>query len=219
MTSEDPAVQPNSQLGANEATTAATPLLTDTFTYNRRHQLVKVSLFEQLLKFYNLKSTEDRPPQPADLILSLNDVAGVSVNKGHAKSDQKAYLSIYTYIKVTSDKKCAKRKRNTIELAQGRHATFSDNLTVVYEWQKQINAALSALLLKRSNAANRAWLENIPNAASYLDKPFLIFVNPKSGSGRAQSIYYERVLPVWAESSTKDVLVLTSNYLFLKNFS
>jgi hypothetical protein len=193
----------------------STPILAEKFTYYKKKQAVNVNLHAQSLKFYDVKSTSSNvtpPPQQADLVLSLDDVAGVSVGKGHSKSDQRAYLSIYAYVKVAT-KKNAKRKRKTVELACSKHATFSENLTIVYEWEREINTTLRANLQKRSDTINATCIANIRNPESYLSKPFLIFVNPKSGSGKAKSIYYERVLPVWAESNTKDLLVLTRKYI------
>ncbi len=199
--------QNEEQINADPASTA--PILTEKFNYHKKKQAVNLSLDAQSLRFYNVKSSNSSElQQQPDLILSLDDVAGVTVAKGHSKSDQRAYLTIYAYVKA-SGKKNAKRKHKTIELAYSKHATFNENLTGVYQWEQQVNAALRASLQKRSDRINSQFLNHIRNHDTYLSKPFLIFVNPKAGSGKAKTIYYERVLPVWAESNTKDVLVLT----------
>ncbi len=47
-------------------------------------------------------------------------------------------------------------------------------------------------------------------------KPFLVYVNPKAGAGKAKDIYYERILPVLSEANLPTKLVLTSNYFYFK---
>ncbi len=43
-------------------------------------------------------------------------------------------------------------------------------------------------------------------------KPFLVFVNPVSGSGNARRLVLEHVLKVWNEANVKSRIVLTGEW-------
>lgn len=182
-----------------------TMLLSDQFSYYKKRGHVRVNLYAQMIKFYNNNGSSD-DQQPSDLILHLNDVAGVRVGQGHEASDVKAYLTFYAYVKPINKKTPSKRKRLSVELAYSKYSTFDENSTACKLWEKQIHDLMKSHLNQRIQTTRNAHMTDT------FDKPFLVFVNPKSGSGKAKAIYYERVLPVWAESSTKDTLVLTRKF-------
>ena len=43
-------------------------------------------------------------------------------------------------------------------------------------------------------------------------KPFLVFINPNSGAGKAHLLFKERIVPLWAEANIPYEMVLTSNF-------
>ena len=201
------------------------PLLTGVFTYYRKRQQVLVSLHTNLLQFYYVKkstspfsSSQTTSPDllmstaNADLKLSIDDVAGVTVAKSSSSANQHAYLTIYAYVRRSQSNK--KRKRVCLELACSPYTNFNETLKVAYQWEASVRAALQYRMNARCNELQsknngEQWMSIAKCDEAYFTKPFLVFVNPRSGSGKAKSIYYERVLPVWAESNTNHKLVLT----------
>lgn len=167
----------------------------------------------------------------ADLILNLKDVAGSSVGRGKEDTDVKSYFTIYAYIrpKQSSSKEISavKRKRKTFEFEFGRMATYDENFLHVNKWHLKLYNLLrlktfihQQRLLNETMATTTTVAATVPTtseaaAASsthreiVLAKPFLVFVNPKSGSGKAKNIYFERALPVWAEANIPDTAVFT----------
>lgn len=163
------------------------PLMCDQFINYKTKTKIKLELYTNFLKLY---AKNDKP----DLIIDLKDLVGSSIGKGHKKEDQNSYLILYTYIKNTKNSE-SKRKRITHELSYSHYSTYEENLVHVSKWHTQLDQILK----------KRLFPENCK------PKPFLIFVNPNAGSGRAKNIYYERVCPILSEASISDVLVFTRN--------
>lgn len=175
-------------------------LQSDRFSYYKTKQSVRVDLYKNCLKLYNLKSSQTQNDSSVpDLILSMNDIAGSSIGKGHSKHDMNSYLTIYSYVKINK-RNDLKRKRTTIELSCSKFTTYDENLSYVNNWHRHLDRVL------RSNI-NLSDL-NEPS----LVKPFLVLVNPHAGAGKAKNIYFERVLPVFAEANIPDTVVFTRNY-------
>ncbi len=195
----------------------------EVLSYFKKKQKVRINLHDNCVKVYHIEKEEqqiDFSKKVPDLALNLDDIAGVSSAKGHTQDDTNAYLTIYAYLRIKNGK--LRRKRFSFEFAYSKQKKFEDNLAKVYELESCLNNLLNERLTKRSLKNNSNDSNNNNNSISInvkSHKPFLVFVNPKAGAGRAKSIYYERVLPVWAESSTKNVLVLTRNFYFqLKSY-
>ena len=81
-----------------------------------------------------------------------------------------------------------KRKRDVVIFKYSSKDTYQKNLDVVKVWAGKIGKLLS---------------RDSPT------KPFLVYVNPNSGSGKAESLFLERVKPVWAEACIPYKLVKT----------
>jgi hypothetical protein len=165
------------------------PILTETFKDHNGKDLVKVCVNESSIKVYNLKSTKSNP----DKIYYMRDVAGCSVGKSPKQNDLKAYLTIYMYPRVKANN--SKRKREVAIFEYSSKESYENNLEIVKNWSEQLKKMLSKDLS---------------------GKPFLVYINPNSGSGKARNLFLERVKPIWAEASIPyAVVILTKS--FLKN--
>jgi hypothetical protein len=204
------------------STPAGPALIADTFYYNRSKQAVHVMLTGDSLKFYNLKNTEKTPilgngaARPT-LSLAISDLAGSIAGRGNKKNDTRAYLTVYAYPQRAE--KGNRRHRVCVELAYGKCASYEENLSAVSVWHRRIDAVLKKKIavqqqqqrrLSGSGDVAEASTSNISN----LQKPYLVFVNPVSGAGKAKNIYFERIVPVWAECNQPDTLVFTSRNIY-----
>jgi hypothetical protein len=200
-----------------------TVILSEKFIYHKSKQSVKVSLYKSFIKFFNLKNSNqeiDCETAKPDLVLNIYDIAGTSIGKGHNKSDNKSYLTIYSYLKNKTKPNESKRKRFVVELACSTSENYDDNFILISKWNAHLSnlikvnlydSKLKQQLSKEENSVIKT--DNI-NKIDEFFKPFLILINPKSGAGKAKSIYYERVTPVWSESNQPDTVVFTSKFIF-----
>lgn len=77
------------------------------------------------------------------------------------------------------------RKRLAIELNYSKFTNLKDNLKQLKEWQTILDKQLK-------------------------QKPFLVFVNPNSGSGKASKLCLNNVLKVWNQANiTNNSIVVT----------
>lgn len=173
------------------------PILTDKFKYFETSNCVIVNLHEDKLVFYDVKPSKNEidPQQQPTHVIQMNDVAGSMIGKSMKKTDKNAYLTIYSYpkFKKTAKSEASRRKRFTVELTSFKFDTYDENLIHVNQWHKRIESIIKK---KEIGSVNN-------------EKPYLIFVNPKSGAGKAKNIYFERIVPVWAEANIPDTLFLT----------
>ena len=191
-------------------TTDTSLVLRDTFAYSKPKSNVQVELHKDCIKFFNIKKNNEPSTQPS-LTISLADFCGSHVTEGHQKNDQKTYLTIYAYVskkmpneKTKKPNKIKKRKRLQLKLSYDKHSTRDENLTHVNHWQNQL--AMLSRLQSQANALGS-------DSDSFL-KPFLVLVNPKSGSGKAKTIYSKKIVSVWNESNQQHKLVLTGVKLY-----
>jgi hypothetical protein len=221
--------------GERESTLADQALLADTFNYNKSKQAVHVVLTIDSLKFYNLKNsltinnsnsnnaaaslTTTTTKTNPTLSLSVADIAGSIVGRGQKKNDPRAYLSVYAYPQRAE--KANRRHRVCVELACGKYATHDENLKNVNDWHRHIDAVLKKKLIavtkqqqqqqpSHSGSGDDALSSLSSSIHNHLQKPYLVFVNPMSGAGKAKNIYFERIVPVWAECNLPDTLIFTS---------
>lgn len=220
-------------MNANEEISAAQPQqqhhdhhpLIDEFVIHHTDKLARLELHQDCIKMYNLgkvnnKKSNPAPDAVADLTLNLNDVAGSSVCRGKDEFDVTSYLTIYAYIKPKGQPATqrVKRKRRTYEFAYSKLPTYDENFAHVNKWHLKLYN-----LLRLKTFVHQQHLLNCLHDAKngehnreiVLAKPFLVFINPKSGSGRAKNIYFERALPVWAEANIPDTAVFTRNNIIV----
>ena len=178
----------------------ASVILSEKFIYYKSKQSVRVNLHKNLIKFFNLKNPNqeiDPETTKPELVFNISDIAGSSICKGHNKSDNKSYLTIYSYLRSKNKPSETKRKRFVVELACSTSENYEDNFLIISKWQKQISSLIKVSL----------------NESNEFVKPFLVFVNPKAGAGKAKNIYNERVTPIWSEANQPDTVVYTGELI------
>jgi sphingosine kinase len=143
-----------------------------------------------------LSTSKNEPPF---LAIKFEDMAGCVIAKGKKESDTMAFLTVYAYIFVNKKKS---RKRKQVELEYALHKTYNENMVFVDVWHKRIDQLIKQNILQK-------YAEQSQLSVEQLNKPFIVFVNPKSGSGLAKSIYQERILSVWSESNVTHKVFFT----------
>jgi hypothetical protein len=146
--------------------------------------------------------------EPAYLVIKFEDIAGSAIAKSKKDSDTMVYLTVYAYLFVNKKKS---RKRKQVELEYDVHKTYNENMSVVNVWHKRIDQLIKQNITQK-------YLDQTQSILEQINKPFIVFVNPKSGSGLAKSVYQERILSVWSESNVSHKVVFTRKknikYLF-----
>ena len=199
-----------------------TVILSEKFIFYKSKQSVRANLHKNLIKFFNLKNSNqeiDPETTQADLVLSISDIAGTSICKGHTKSDNKSYLTIYSYLRSKNKPSETKRKRFVVELACSASENYEDNFLITKKWNTKVGNLIKVNLFdskqqqqQKTNSGNEA--DHISKIEEFF-KPFLIFINPNSGAGKAKGIYSERVTPIWSEANQADTVVYTSKFIFI----
>lgn len=187
------------------------------FVIHRSDKLIRLELHQDYIKMYYIGTKNSRvaASSVADLTLNLNDVAGSSVCKGKEETDATSYFTIYAYIKPkkTSPNERMKRKRKTFEFEYAEKSTYDENFVHVNKWHLKL---YNLLMLKSFIHQQRVISGELKNEHRELAlaKPFLVFVNPRSGASKAKNIYFERAVPVWAEANIPDNAIFTRNNQF-----
>lgn len=175
------------------ATNDVLELESDQFRLHKSNKPLYVCLKSTHLE---LLPSKNEPPY---LAIKFEDIAGSVIAKGKKESDTMVFLTVYAYIFVNKKKS---RKRKQVELEYNVHKTYNENMAVVDVWHKRIDQLVKRNILHKYVDQSECILEQI-------NKPFIVFVNPKSGSGLAKSIYQERILSVWSESNVSHKVVFT----------
>ena len=113
-----------------------------------------------------------------------------------------AYISIYWYPKHQIDE-----NGKSVYQIQKRPITLkvedkSDKFTKADKWKRAINYLRKGL--------EPASMPAINHYLGPVEKPMLFLINPKSGSGKALSVFNEQVLPILKESAVEFEMVLTT---------
>lgn len=179
-------------------------ILKNKFKYFESNTNVNVSLFKDRIELIDFKGNdpEDVSNSKKTNTIFIDDMSGSMIGKSLKKNDKNAYLTIYAYPKEKKKNKkveSLKRKRITVELECGLFNTYDENLMHVNKWQKHLESIIK----------NKEFDSSLVDNNNNNDKPYLVFVNPKSGSGKAKNIYFERIIPVWSEANISDNLFLT----------
>lgn len=157
------------------------PNLTGDLTDFKTKNPISVKLFKEKLEI-----TEKKKSRNSLRSILTNDISGCLLSK-LKNEETKAYLTVYTYEKKKNDK----RKREELVLEFSDFDTHRENFEIAQKWKKEIKK-----VLQRSEKPE--------------ERPYIVFVNPMSGAGKAKNIFYERTLTVFGEANVPHVLVLTS---------
>lgn len=170
------------------------PILSDLF--KKRLSDIEEDLFRVDLYKNRLEIKSVRQDKNECLKLFLNDIAGSIAEEPFRTNDTNAYLIIHAYPRSASNK--LKRRKLTLEFLYSQNKSASDNLRRVKTWDEKIKGLLR-------NSSNET-------------KPFLVFVNPVSGSGNARKIILKHVLKVWNESNISNKVLLTEYSNFARDY-
>lgn len=199
--------------------TSCSILLSDTFKYFKKSQQVKVELYADHLEFHNIV---DKKNNTKSIKYHVKDIVGSKVAKGRLKNDTNAYLTIYMFLPTTSSSTSSQpkqRKRLVFELECSKHPTLDENLHYINKWHVKIEQLIRQDTVNKLSAHySTAIATNLDAIKRQLEKPYLIFVNPKSGAGKAKNIYHEHVVPVMAESSVSNTVVFTQHANYAKEY-
>lgn len=114
------------------------------------------------------------------------------------QKDISAYLHIYAYIK---NEKSSMRRERTVRILRFRSFdTYEENLKVAERWHHAIRI-------------NQTALKN-----QLVEKQLLIFLNPKSGSGKGREMFHKQMAPVLKEADVPYELHVTTHYNFAREY-
>jgi diacylglycerol kinase family enzyme len=88
-----------------------------------------------------------------------------------------------------------KRRKVSIELKYALNKDLEENLKYVNKWHLYIEE-----LIRKSDELEEK---------SSLKKPYLVIINPKSGSGQASKIFLQNVIKIWTEAKTYNKIIVT----------
>ncbi|XP_061386795.1 sphingosine kinase 2 [Musca vetustissima] len=109
--------------------------------------------------------------------------------------DISAYLYIYAYVR----KEKPLRRMRTVRILRFRSfLTYEENLKSAERWQRAIR------------------INKGPDMHTYARKPLLIFLNPKSGSGKGRVMFQKQVIPVLKEADIPYELIVTTHANFAR---
>ena len=119
--------------------------------------------------------------------MMINDLAGYFIEKPFVNKDLSVGLVLNFYPKF--------KKYKSIDLKYSRCKLLNDNLNKINEWKKALNSVI-----------------HINN--NKLNKPFLVFLNPNSGSGKASKLWLNNIFKVWNEANlSNNDLIITGIYI------
>lgn len=122
-------------------------------------------------------------------LIPLEDVIGSTVEVSYQSDDQSAFLLLDTCQRIPSEKN---RRQSSIRLASSNGVSKARNLELVRKWDRRLR-----LLVRNVN-----YYEN-------KEKPFLVFVNPNSGSGKAGDIFLKHTANIWNKAHVSFEAVTT----------
>ncbi|CAF0716578.1 unnamed protein product [Brachionus calyciflorus] len=113
----------------------------------------------------------------SDKKFSLNDFIGFYIEESYLSNDPTVTLALSFYPKLENNK----RRRVSYELQFKKFKTKSQNLSFVSKFKDAFDR-----VTKSDNS-----------------KPFLVFLNPNSGSGKAIKLFFNQIVPMWKEMNIK----------------
>ncbi len=176
-----------------------------TFVYYGTNTNVVVKLYADRIEFFyqTHKNVSDLQP---NFILFMKDVAGSIVVQDNVNTNtNEVFWTVYAYPKEKYlSQPQSKRKSQIIKLKCTQFDNFVKNLNLANEWHTNLHFLILNESIKNENRESN-------------EKPFLFYVNPKAGAGKAQKIYNSQILPVLTEANVPHTLVLTSKKFRFKH--
>jgi sphingosine kinase len=183
----------------------AAPILSDRFALTNTGRTALVELYSDCIR---INYDDDNDNDNNKIInesgnlneLRLSDVIGTFVERPHKTNDNNAYLIINAYPsgETPAGSVVAKRLKLCVELAYSnasRPNNLKYNMIVAQRWHDTLK-----------------WLFSIQksiNDRCVPKKPYLVFVNPYSGSGKASKLFIKCVAPIWMQAALPYKIVLT----------
>lgn len=127
------------------------------------------------------------------------------------ESDFSAYLHIYAYILQNPKRGTKKRERTIITLRFRSFDKYEENHNEAQRWRSVIKNLINGNLVKSPT------LTDIPPVVED-DRKLLIFLNPKSGSGKARLMFQQRVVPILHEAEMQYDLYITKYANYAREF-
>jgi hypothetical protein len=181
-------------------------ILSNEFKLVSTGRTARVELYADRIRIVDIESEDDDE-------LRLSDVIGTFAERPYKTNDNSAYLIINAYSANDSNaagaaalnesnrnqsKSGAKRVKLFVELAYSNDARPNNlkyNMIVVQRWHDTLKWLLS--------------IDKPTNDRCVPKKPYLVFVNPYSGSGKACKLFIKRVAPLWSQAAFPYKIVLT----------
>lgn len=128
-------------------------------------------------------------------------------------ADISAYLYIYSYILQYNRGVPVKRERTIITLRFRSFDRYDDNNKEAQRWRSVIKQ-----LIKGENVTSTTIQDFTISKSVKDERRLLIILNPKSGAGKARSIFHEKVAPVLQEAEILYDLHTTKHANYAREF-
>lgn len=136
-----------------------------------------------------------------DRQIRLEDVVGCRVEESYMDNDPRVFILVDTCERINASASRSSRKHGSIRMVVSSGVNKSHNLNVAKKWDRNVKLALQ----------NFNFYQN-------KKKPFLVFVNPKSGSGKATQLFLKQTVSIWNKANASFEVVLTRKCLWKLNF-
>lgn len=128
-------------------------------------------------------------------------------------SDASAYLYIYSYILQYNRGVPIKRERTIITLRFRSFDRYDDNNKEAQRWRSAIKQLIKGENVTRSSIQDFTIVNTLKD-----DRKLLILLNPKSGAGKARSIFHNKIEPVLQEAEIAYDLHTTKHANYAREF-
>lgn len=145
---------------------------------------------------------------------SVSSLKVVDENSGEQDdTDVSAYLYIYAYILQKTKGLSYKRERTIITLRFRSFDKYEDNHKEAQRWR----TVIKKLILGED--ASSTHITDLTNSGKLKDqRRLLILLNPKSGKGKARTIFQQKVVPILQEAEMLYDLHITKHANYAREF-
>jgi hypothetical protein len=176
------------------------PILEDIFTYGPDQRELAVQLFANRIQLSYSRSNHEQN-------IYLSDVIGTQCEAPYKQGDTACSLIINSFpylssTRSTQNQKYIQRKKAHFKLDYSKRGnSIEQNNSIVNNWHVAIRNFQNKLV-------DRSHVLTSPDGITQL-KPFLVFVNPHSGTGKAVKILLRNVFNIWNEAGISNHIVFT----------